>query len=75
MQRETLARQEARGIFDCDSEGSVFTTIQELAAWLLWRNEIIADTTVIDRSSLPRIVMPARTRFVPDERKGGPEVR
>jgi cytochrome c len=46
-----------------------------LVAWLLWRNEIISDTTVIDRHSLPRIVMPARSRFVPDDRKGGPEVR
>lgn len=46
-----------------------------LVAWLLWRNEIIADTTVIDRNSLPRIVMPARARFVLDDRKGGPEVR
>ena len=46
-----------------------------LAAWLLWRNEIIADTTVIDRTSLPGIVMPARIRFVLDDRKGGPEVR
>ena len=46
-----------------------------LVAWLLWRNEIISDTTVIDRQSLPRITMPARSRFVPDDRKGGPEVR
>lgn len=46
-----------------------------LVAWLLWRNEIISDTTVINRQSLPRIVMPARGRFVPDDRKGGPEIR
>lgn len=46
-----------------------------LVAWLLWRNEIIGDTTVIDRSSLPRVAMPARARFVLDDRKGGPEVR
>lgn len=46
-----------------------------LVAWLLWRNEIISDTTVIDRQSLARIAMPARGRFVPDDRKGGAEVR
>ena len=46
-----------------------------LVAWLLWRNEMISDTTVIDRHSLPRIAMPARGRLVPDDRKGGPEVR
>lgn len=46
-----------------------------LVAWLLWRNEIVSDTTVMDRESLPRIAMPARGRFVPDDRKGGAEVR
>lgn len=46
-----------------------------LVAWLLWRNEIVSDTTVMDRENLPRIAMPARGRFVPDERKGGAEVR
>jgi S-disulfanyl-L-cysteine oxidoreductase SoxD len=46
-----------------------------LVAWLLWRNEIISDTTVMDRETLPRIAMPARGRFVPDDRKGGPEIR
>lgn len=49
--------------------------VYSVVAWLLWRNEIIADTTVIDRQSLPRIAMPARGRFVSDDRKGGPEVR
>ena len=46
-----------------------------LVAWLLWRNEIVSDTTVMDRESLPRIAMPARGRFVPDDRKGGADVR
>ena len=42
-----------------------------LVAWLLWRNEIIADTTMIDRHSLPQVAMPARARFVTDDRRGG----
>ena len=46
-----------------------------LVAYLLWRNEIIPETTVIDAHSLPRVVMPAHDRFVPDNRRGGPEVR
>jgi len=46
-----------------------------LVAFLLWRNEIIADTATIDAQTLPRIVMPARHRFVVDNRKGGAEVR
>lgn len=46
-----------------------------LVAFLLWRNEIIADTAVMDAQTLPRVVMPARDRFVVDDRRGGPDIR
>ena len=46
-----------------------------LAAWILAKNEIIAEDTVMNAETLPAIVMPARNRFVPDDRRGGPEVR
>jgi hypothetical protein len=46
-----------------------------LVAFLLWRNEIIADTSTIDARTLPRVRMPARDRFVIDNRRGGPEIR
>ena len=46
-----------------------------LVAWILARNEIIADRAVMNAETLPAIVMPARGRFVPDDRRGGPEVR
>ncbi len=46
-----------------------------LVAYLLWRNEIIADTAVIDAHTLPRGVMPAHNRFVVDDRRGGSEIR
>ena len=46
-----------------------------LVAFLLWRNEIVADTAVMNAQTLPRVVMPARDRFVRDNRQGGPEVR
>ena len=46
-----------------------------LVAFLLWRNEIITDTAVMDAQTLPRVVMPARARFVVDNRRGGPEIR
>jgi mono/diheme cytochrome c family protein len=46
-----------------------------LVAYLLWRNEIVADTAVIDARTLPRVVMPARNHFVVDDRRGGPEIR
>jgi len=44
-------------------------------AWLLARNGILGEDAVLDAGSLPAVVMPARDRFVPDDRRGGPEVR
>jgi cytochrome c len=49
--------------------------VYSLVAFLLWRNEIVADTTVMNAQTLPRVVMPAHDRFVLDNRRGGPEVR
>ena len=46
-----------------------------LVAWILAKNEIIADDAVLNADTLPAVVMPARDRFVPDDRRGGPEVR
>ena len=59
-----------------DAPGSLTPDeVYALTAFLLWKNEIVAETTLIDAHSLPRIVMPAHDRFVPDNRKGGKEVR
>lgn len=44
-------------------------------AWLLWRNEIIPEDAVMDQTTLPAVVMPARDRFVPDNRTGGDTIR
>lgn len=49
--------------------------IYALVAWILNKNDIIPATTVIDAASLPRVTMPARDRFVPDDRRAGPEFR
>jgi cytochrome c len=46
-----------------------------LVAYLLFLNGIVSDSAVMDRTSLPRVVMPARDHFVPDNRQGGPTVR
>ena len=46
-----------------------------LVAWLLAKNEIIAEGDVMNRETLPRVRMPARARFVPDTRRGGAEVK
>jgi cytochrome c len=49
--------------------------VYSAVAYLLWRNEIIADTAAMNAQTLPRVVMPARDRFVQDNRHGGPEIR
>ena len=46
-----------------------------LTAWLLAKNNIISETDAMNADTLPRVRMPARSRFVPDNRKGGSEVR
>ena len=49
--------------------------VYSLVAFLLWRNEIITNTAVMNAQTLPRVVMPARDRFVPDDRRGGAHIR
>jgi cytochrome c len=49
--------------------------VYSLVAFLLWRNEIVTDTAVMNAQTLPQVVMPAHDRFVIDNRRGGPEIR
>ena len=49
--------------------------VYAIVAWLLAKNEIIAEGDPMNRETLPRVRMPARSRFVPDNRKGGVEVK
>jgi cytochrome c len=44
-------------------------------AYILNRNEIVPADAVMNSSTLPAVVMPARDKFVPDNRTGGPVVR
>ena len=46
--------------------------IYGLVAYLLFLNDLIPAGAVMDATSLPKVVMPARDRFVPDPR-GGPK--
>lgn len=46
-----------------------------LVAHILALNKIVPDTAVMDRTTLPKVVMPSRDRFVMDNRKGGKEVK
>lgn len=49
--------------------------VYAVSAYLLYRNEIIDREAVLDAGTLPRVRMPARDRFVPDDREGTTGVR
>lgn len=49
--------------------------VYALTAWILWRNDIIGRDAVMDALTLPAVVMPARDRFVPDDRGASTTVR
>jgi cytochrome c len=49
--------------------------VYALTAFLLAENGIIPRDAVMDASSLPKVRMPARDHFVPDDRTGGPVFR
>ena len=46
-----------------------------LVAYILALNKIVPEGAVMDRTTLPKVQMPARNRFVPDNRKGGKVVK
>jgi len=49
--------------------------VYQLTAFLLYANKVIGEKEVVDAKTLPKVVMPAQKRFIPDDRHGGPEVR
>ncbi|MDA1082243.1 MAG: cytochrome c [Gemmatimonadetes bacterium] len=49
--------------------------VYAVTAWLLAQNEVIAGDVVLNAETLRLVKMPARDRFVVDDRKGGPEIR
>jgi cytochrome c len=46
-----------------------------LVAYILALNKIVPEDAVMDRATLPKVVMPSRNRFVIDNRKGGKIVK
>jgi cytochrome c len=44
-------------------------------AYLLHRNGLVPPEAIMDAEALPAVEMPARDRFVADDRRGGAEVR
>jgi S-disulfanyl-L-cysteine oxidoreductase SoxD len=52
-----------------DAPGSLSDTeVYSLTAFLLHANELIPENAIIDATTLPKVAMPARDRFVPDTR-------
>jgi mono/diheme cytochrome c family protein len=49
--------------------------VYSLVAWILHQNDILPADATLDAASLPQVVMPARDRFVRDNRRGGAEIR
>jgi cytochrome c len=49
--------------------------VYSLVAFILARNGIIKDTTPMNAATLPTVRMPARDRFVPDDREQSKRVR
>jgi S-disulfanyl-L-cysteine oxidoreductase SoxD len=59
-----------------DSPGSLEPDeIYGVVAFILAENEIIRRDEVMDATTLPKVTMPSRDRFVGDDRRGGREVR
>ncbi len=59
-----------------DKPGSLTPTeVYAVTAFILWKNGIIGENDAIDRATLPAIKMPARDRFVPDDRLKFRQVR
>lgn len=49
--------------------------VYALTAYLLHMNDLWPEDEALDGASLPTLVMPARDRFIPDDRRGGAEIR
>ena len=48
--------------------------VYAVIAYLLYLNEIIPEDAIMNAATLPRVDMPARDKFVVDDRTGGPGV-
>jgi cytochrome c len=46
-----------------------------LVAYLLFLNGVVGENAVMDQGAVPQVRMPARDRFQPDNRQGGPAVK
>ena len=59
-----------------DAPGSLNASeVYSLVAYLLYLNDIVPGDAALSADNLAAIKMPSRDRFVPDDRRGGPEIR
>jgi cytochrome c len=49
--------------------------VYSIVAYILYLNELLPEDATVDRHSLPQVEMPARDRFVYDDRAGGEQGR
>jgi cytochrome c len=49
--------------------------VYAVTAYLLARNQVVAESAVLDATSLPTVKMPSRDRFVRDDRESSTRVR
>lgn len=49
--------------------------VYDVTAYLLYRNKIIEEEYPVNANTLPQIEMPAKSRFVLDDRRGGNEIK
>ncbi len=59
----------------CSRARSRANETYSLVAFILALNEIVPEDAVMDAAALPKVKMPARDRFVIDNRKGGKVVK
>ena len=64
LQRCPRSSQLTPGILTSDQ-------VYAVIAYLLYLNEIVPEDAVMDATTLPAVVMPARDKFVVDDREGG----
>ncbi|MBD1434546.1 cytochrome c [Sphingobacterium sp. DN00404] len=49
--------------------------VYDITAYLLYLNGIIQEEYIITEKTLPAVEMPAKKRYILDDRRGGPEIR
>lgn len=63
-----------RRAMPADEPGSLTDDeVYALTAWMLWRNGLVGPEEEMNAETLPAVEMPARDRFVPDDRPRDPD--